>query len=349
MMAKRNMKRFIAIALGTTMAVGSTMTAFAADLGGDGDDTTTSEQGVAEGEGQYEGGELKYPELQVSLPTIPAGTYNYIADPNGLISKTTAEDGTIDKYENSTFTGSTGIFFLTSTADDGTKTYSENSAALSVTNENAQDIDVSVKLEQKQAGDPSIQFAESATFESDDTANKLYLAITDGEAQDPNIAALSANGVATVKTKVEGVAENYEPAYSEQNGYSYEKKADDELVDWNDCSFNLTGAINTAAKWGDDVAFPTIKVTWSYAEHRDSALSSDTISQAANTVTVTDATVTGVKLVKANGSEVACSSGTHYTFKNGVLSITASLLGNNVGGKLKVTLDTGITEEIAIQ
>lgn len=341
----RNLKKFTAIALVATMAIGSTMTVFATDV----DDTTTaSTETSSDGSGSYEGGEMKYPTLSVTLPTIPAGTYDYVADPNELIDKTKGDDGSAAKDSNSTYTGTTGIYFLTSTADDGKKTYTQDSAALSLTNENAQDIDVTVKLEQKTAGDAIIKYADSATFEAEDKENKLYLAITDGAAQNPKVAALSASNAATITTTVEGVEENFEAGYnSTDSKYEYTLKDEADLVDWNDCSFNMTGALNKGATWGDNVTFPEIKVTWSYAEHRDSALSSATISKTSNTVTVTGATVTGVKLVKANGSEVTLT--TQYSFTNGTLAVNADMLGANVGGTIKVTLSTGVTEDLAIQ
>lgn len=333
-MSKKNLKRFAAVTLAATMAFGSAMTVFAEGEG-------TPATGVAEGSGSYEGGEMKYPALSVTLPTIPAGTYDYIADPNGLIAATSNE-----KYANATFSGTTGIFFETS-AD----TYSEKSAAQTVTNENAQDLDVTVKLEQKTAGDSIIQYAESATFEDTDMANKLYLAVTDDAATNANVAALSANGAAVVKTTVAGVPGNYDPGYNSTDGkYEYTKKTTG-LADWNDCSFILTGAINKNATWGDNVTFPAIKVTWSYKEHKDSVLDKTTISGSANTIVVDEGiTVTKVVLVKKDStSETAMTSGTHYTFASGTLKVTASLLSNNVGGKLKVTLSNGDVEEITIQ
>ena len=263
----KNFKKYTAIAVAATMTIGSAMTVFAGDV----------TPGVSEGEGSYEGGEMKYPTLTVTLPTIPAGTYDYIADPNGLIAATSGE-----KYANSTFTGDTGVFFLTSTADDGSKTYTENSEAQALTNENAQDIDVTVKLEQMAAGDSSIKYADSADFEDTDKENKLYLAITDGAATDPTVAALAGTGAATIKTMIAGVPENYEPGYVAGTGYAYTKKAEADLADWNDCSFALTGALNKNATWGDDMEFPSIKVTWSYAEHSDSYLSTSEISSASN-------------------------------------------------------------------
>ncbi len=330
----KNFKKYTAIAVAATMTIGSAMTVFAGDV----------TPGVSEGEGSYEGGEMKYPTLTVTLPTIPAGTYDYIADPNGLIAATSGE-----KYANSTFTGDTGVFFLTSTADDGSKTYTENSKAQELTNENAQDIDVTVKLEQMAAGDSSIKYADSADFEDTDKENKLYLAITDGAATDPTVAALAGTGAATIKTMIAGVPENYEPGYVAGTGYAYTKKAEADLADWNDCSFALTGALNKNATWGDDMEFPSIKVTWSYAEHRDSALSSATISKTSNTLTVTGATVKGVTLVKGDGTSVKCTAGTNYTFTNGTLTVQATMLGNNVGGKLRIELSTGVTEEVTIQ
>ena len=202
----KNFKKYTAIAVAATMTIGSAMTVFAGDV----------TPGVSEGEGSYEGGEMKYPTLTVTLPTIPAGTYDYIADPNGLIAATSGE-----KYANSTFTGDTGVFFLTSTADDGSKTYTENSKAQALTNENAQDIDVTVKLEQMAAGDSSIKYADSADFEDTDKENKLYLAITDGAATDPTVATLTSTGAATIKTMIAGVPENYEPGYVAGTGYAY--------------------------------------------------------------------------------------------------------------------------------
>lgn len=336
-MYKENLKKLAAITLAATMVFGGTLTAFAEGEG----DVPASTPGVAEGEGSYEGGEMKYPTLSVTLPTIPAGTYDYIADPNGLIAATSNE-----KYTGATFNGDTGIFFETA-AD----TYSEKSAAQTVTNENAQDIDVTVKLEQKTAGDAIIKYAESAAFEDDDNENKLYLAVTDDAATDPKVAALSASGAATVTTTVAGVPGNYEAGYDATKGYGYVLKDEADLTDWNDCSFILTGAVNTNATWGDDVTFPTIKVTWSYKEHKDSALDKTTISGAANIITVNDGVdVTAVALIKkGTTTETAMKKDTNWTFTDGKLTVPTNLLNNNVGGKLKVTLSNGTTEEVEIQ
>lgn len=337
-MSMKNLKRFAAIALAGTMVIGSAMTVFATDTAG-----------VAEGTGSYEGGEMKYPTLTVTLPTIPAGTYDYIADPNGLIAATSNE-----KYTGATFesaeNGATGVFFLT---DNTTKNYTHKSAAQKVTNENAQDIDVAVKLEQKTAGDAIIKYANNATFDSGDKENKLYLAITDDAATDANVAALTANGAAVVKTTVAGVPGNYEPGYDTTDGYAYTKKDEADLIDWNECSFILTGAVNTNATWGDNVTFPTIKVTWSVKEHTDSVLSATTVSATNGKLTVNEGvTVTKVTLVQTSGNRITAKAGTHYTFSNRTLSFQGTMLSGNVGGSLEIEYEVGgstKTENVTIQ
>ena len=170
-------------------------------------------------------------------------------------------------YADSTFTGSTGVFFLTTpkTEESGSKNlYTEKSAAQSVTNENAQDIDVTVKLEQKTAGSEGVAYSNTATFETSDTANKLYLAVTDDAESNAKVSALSATTAATVSATVSGKPANYKPAYDSTKGYGYvlKTKAEngDQDLTWNSCSFILTGALNKNATWGDDVTFPAIKV-----------------------------------------------------------------------------------------
>lgn len=324
-MSKKNLKGFVAVTLAATMAFGGAMTVFA-------------DAGEAEGTGSYEGGEMKYPTISVTLPTIPAGTYDYIADPNGLITATSNT-----KYSGATFTDTTGVFFLT---DPTGKTYTNKSAAQEVVNQNAQDIDVTVKVEQKTAGDSFIKYADSATFDSDDTENKLYLAVTDDAATDPKVSVLQETAAATLTTTVAGIPGNYEAGYTQADGYKYVLKTSG-LTDWNKCSYKLTGAVNKNATWGDNVTFPAIKVTWSVKEHTDSALSALTVSTTNNSLTVTGATVESVTLIQASGTRVAMTAGKHYTFADGRLTFLAGLSGN-AGGSLEIELSTG-TEIVTIQ
>lgn len=331
-MSKRDFKKFVAAALATTMVFGSAITAFA--------------DNSAVGEGSYEGGEIKYPILQVTLPTIPEDAYDYIADPNGLIDLTDAAH-----YEGATFTGDTGIYFQ---ADSTKAAYSETSEALTVTNENAQDLDVTVKLEVSKKGDAIITYADSASFETEDTANKLYLAVGSVSGGDlAETVALSASGAATITTTVAGVPDNYEPKYVSGNGYTYEKKGD--ASGWNDCSFALTGALNKNAKWGDEVNFPEITVTWSYKEHTDGYVASTTISAANPTLTLAapeGVTVKSMVLYKASAPTTAVNLAVnnHYTVSNGKITMKADqITAWGAGSKITITYSDGHTDDITIQ
>ena len=339
-MSKKNYKRIVAAALAATMVFGSALTVYA-DPESQQDEGTP---GVSTGTGSYEGGELKYPTLSVTLPTIPEGTYDYIADPNGLIGLTDNA-----KYEDAEFTGDTGIYFETSD-----NTYSEKSAAQEVENQNAQDIDVTVKVEVTTPGDSSIQYASSATFADEDTTNGFYLAITDDAEESPKVAALSTSGVATLTTTVEGNPDNYQAGYSSDDGYGYTLKTaeDDSPLTWNKCSFILTGALNLNATWGDDIEFPEITITWSYKEHADASVTETAVSGSSNVVHYTvpeGVTVSKVEIVKTAGV-TTLSSGSHYTVNAaaGTINITASVLTNNKGNTLKVTFSNEATVELPI-
>lgn len=344
-MTKGTFKKFAALLVAGTMVIGSTVTAFAGD-------------GVADGEGSYEGGEMKYPVLSVTLPTIPTGAYNYIADPNGLIKATAAA-----AYEEAEFTGETGIFFKTTDADvegEDATTYTNKSRALTLKNENAQDIDVTIKLEEKTAGDDTIEYADSATFEEGDTAQKLFLAVTDDAASDAQISALG-ESAATLTTKVAGNPDNYKPNWDETNGYGYvldETKKDGEDYTWNDCSYILTGALNKAATWGDEVDFPTITVTWSFKEHVDGPVATPgSLSTEVTSTTISGlpdgATFTSIKMVKKDGTvSTSIASGTHYTFANNTFTIlpakVSAILNAEVVDRFELTFSDGTVVTIPV-
>lgn len=248
----RNFKTLTAVALAATMVMGSAMNVMA--VSGD----------AVESEGSYEGGAMKYPRLSVTLPTVAKADYDYIADPNNLIKDTVTASGDAARYKDSQFTGTSGIYFLTTPKDETNpkNIYSEKSAAKTVTNNNAQDIFVRVKLEQGSvAGDTDVTYAPSDTFT---TKNKeIYLAVTD----DTTTAALSSTAAAVVQKQVNGTKSNYKKAYDEDtDSYGYQLKDAADLADWQECSFYLTGALNTDpdVKWGDNVKFPSIQVTWAY-------------------------------------------------------------------------------------
>lgn len=331
MNAKR-IKKLLTVVLTTSMVVGCTVTAFA-------------DAGVGEGSGTYEGGEMKYPTLSVTLPTIPSGTYDYIADPNGLIAATSAAH-----YDEATFTGTSGIFFKTKDAEGSAKAeYTNKSKAQSVENNNAQDIDVTIKLEQKTAGSDIIKYADSATFEAADKENKLYLAVTDDAASDAKVAALGATTAATLTTTVAGVPGNYVENWDEDDGYSYVLKDEADLTDWNSCSYILTGALNTNATWGDAVTFPEIKVTWSFKEHTDAYVSSENIGASGVTLSLpTGVTISSVVLNKAADTNVTLTAGNTYNVSGTTLTLKDVLVTTYTGKTVTITYSDNHVDVLTI-
>lgn len=257
-MSKKNLKRFMALGLAATMSFGSIVTVFA-------DGTSATETGT----GTYEGKDGEIPAISVTLPTTLTGVYNYIADPNGLISKLGSNDERFGGTAADIDTDNKGILF-----NYDTNKYGSTSKKLEAINKSYKAVDVTVKLEQKTAGSAGIEYAENATFETTDTAKKIYLAVTDGEAT-PKTIALSADKAAVLTTVVPGKESNYTLKY-ENNKYVY--KENQSAAGWEKCGFALIGALNNNATWEDGITFPEIQVTWSYAEHVDATEAYGTVT-----------------------------------------------------------------------
>ena len=282
----RNLKKFLAMTLAATMVMGNSVMILAQDT------NSTS----VEGTGTYEGDELDYPVNSITLPTLEAATYSYLTDPNGLIEATQEA-----KYTDCSF-DSGKLWFLSAE-----KTYTKDSAAVKVTSENANAIDVSVKLEvsNKDSVSTGVGISSDKTFASDTNAN-LYFAIVDTDAtasKKADVPLTSMTEAVTMTKTIAGVPGNYELQY-DNSAYSYKKLAtgDTGFTDWNSFEFKLEGAINTAGTWDGITTLPTLKVTWSWADHKE-------------TPTVSFSTD---RLLTVNGLSE------DYTYVSAVLSYTAS-------------------------
>ncbi len=252
---RKNFKKLTALTLTVAMSMASTMTAFPAGTSASGD--------IGTGTGDYEGGEMQYPAISMTVPTSKDVTY--IADPNDLISSTLSGDAAANsQYAGYKFQGNTGIYFKTKTATSvasGDGVYSSTSEVFDIINESAQDVQVTVSLEQTQDASGDIAYSDTGTFQTTDKAKKIYLALTDGT----STKALSGDVKATLSKELKGQKDNYEPSYDSVGGeYAFQLKSGDPVKAWNKASYSLTGAVNKNATWKDDVGFPNIKVTYSW-------------------------------------------------------------------------------------
>ncbi|SCZ76070.1 hypothetical protein [Pseudobutyrivibrio xylanivorans] len=247
------LKRILAVAMATTMVLGMSMTALAADGDATGD-------GGANGTGTSEG-HVEQKHLNVVLPTAAETTFAYTMDPERLIQTTSG-----GKYEEETTfpeaAGDTGVYFLT-----GEKTYSNTSSDLEIINKSSADVkvDVKVKTEATAAG-TDITLA-TAALDGSETTPKLYLAAQVGEGAGKSTQILSATE-APVSRILAGNAGNYEIVVTTDSdgnkGYAYQQKKTG-LTAWKSLKFNITGAVTNKEITAETTA-PKIVVTWAFAE-----------------------------------------------------------------------------------
>lgn len=322
-----NYKKIFAVTLAATMVMGSSVVAFA------GEATTQPATDSTTGTGKLEG-TVDTDVFHVVLPTIEENdtTLAFTLDPEGLISKTSNA-----AYAGATFDEGT-LFFKNS----ATK-YSNTSNALTVQNKSSIDVDVTVTASVEAAG---IALTADKTF-ADDTSASMYLAILAGTDE----TAISENG-ATVTAQI-GAAPTgaYKYSYDATDGYQY--ILDDTFTgDFEDYSFQLTGASNAKGDWSAFTeAAPSVELTWTVAAHSDAYVSSTALSVGNESVTLAmpdGVTVSGVVNYKTDGTTVTLVSGTTYTVSGDTLTIKATVVANNPGAYLIVTYSDGHTDKLTI-
>lgn len=270
------MNRFgkvISFALVTTMVLGSSFTSFATDVSG---------EQIATGRGSTEG-HVGAPVLDVTLPTQAEGAFDYIMDPERLISATgharypytvwpDVEAGEPD----------TGVYFYQGKVGDEVdsfKKYGSTSIKTTVTNKSRTAIDITVKAERVVDDDHINDIDLVADLENVDEAS-LYLALEyDDKDEIPDSPIAILNETAAEKTVyVEGTPENY-TIDIKNNSYVYRMKtlsewaAGNEELDqddfddsWKSLDFNLAGAVTEGFTVDAEQTAPLIKVTWSWAD-----------------------------------------------------------------------------------
>lgn len=270
-------KKILATALCVSMVMSSTAV-FAADT------TTSTGTGNSTGAGKVEG-VLDKEVYSVTLPTVGANTYDFILDPQDLISQTSNA-----AYAGATFSGTTGMYFQTSTS-----TYSEKSAAQTVVNKSAVDIDLTmnVKVDLDSVAGISIEEAASLTSTTPSINLALVGTLNGGTEDDPVY--VGADGELSKTVKLDNDAADYSAAY-ETSKYVY-KNSGSSHAD-SQYEFYLTGAANKGAKvdWTDvKDKTPSITVTWSYAKHVEGPQVVVTKDDDAKTMTVSITSLTADK------------------------------------------------------
>lgn len=166
--------------------------------------------------------------------------------------------------------------------------------------------------------------------------------------------------------------ENYATVKADSSGvYLYIDGATAPTGGGDAAAFRYAGALSTAKTGWSNTELVSVKIKYDITavntsvydamkgdlvygyKGETSALSSMTVSAANRTLTVKEGvTVTKVTLVQATGNKIVATSGEHYTFSNGTLSLQAGMLSGNVGGSLEIEMKVGEktkTETVTIE
>lgn len=243
-------KKMLALVLATSMVMGSSLVAFAADTGS----ASVSGNGIVEGHVDKE-------VLEVILPTVPANrsAFEYTMDPERLIQDTDAgkyEEGTVfpDKEND------TGVYFLR--ADN---TYANTSETYQVVNKSSCNVSLKVEFKTEQNTAKDITLANDSTVSTSNLA-QLYLGMKVGDTT-----TTLTNADQNITKVIAGSPDNFSVAVKDGN-YVYQPKSGASV--WKAMNVSMAGAVGKADIASDTTA-PVVRVTWSY-EKAASGVSPDT-------------------------------------------------------------------------
>ena len=338
------LKRIMAAGLAATMVMSS-----GSVVGADNSSTITGG-----GNGTLEG-VVDTDVFNVVLPTVTTDTFNYIADPQGLIAKT-------DEAHYSGKTFSEGTLFFANAATDKKYDYSNQSDKLNAINKSSKKIKLSVaaKAVVGTSGDSDATLATDADSLSADSP-EVYLAITDGttsktlKADDEKLEQVLGGAPETA----------YEYKY-EGDKYSYGLKSDVSTCKFAEYSVYVKGEASEKG-WKEGTTLPSISVVWTaeFAGEGDavtietpeqtpatptSYVSATKISASSPSVTLTfpvGVTLSNVVLNKTDGTQ--STSSTIWSLSGNTFTVRDSILTGYIGATFKLTYSDGHEDVLTIE
>ncbi len=244
-------KKVLAVVLGTTLALGSSLTAFASS-----GDTWT-------GNGDVEGWVNKK-VITIDVPTDAATSLAFSLDPQGLAAATQGgKHGDVDIDANATV-----LFkYADATTDPEAKAkYGATSKSIALKNYSAIPVDLSVKVKVSDA--TGIKLVNSSTFGESKTAD-LYLAVVGNSGEEGAAAttALTAEDQTITKALDEAPAAAFVTEYDASEGYTFSLIDDEDdlaALTFSDYTFTVTGAANPNGDWSElTEAAPKLSIVYS--------------------------------------------------------------------------------------
>ena len=320
-------KQIVAMALSMSMAAGSSMMAFAADLNG-------ADEGT---------GEVQYVEksdvFNVVLPTDAGSTFDYLLDPEGLNKKTNG-----DRYNGKAFEDDKTVYFLHSdNTKYGNKDYTDTSDNITVTNKSTGAVALTVTA--KIAAADGVKMAADATMADD--AN-LYMALVGNDGSADTTKALTTEGV-ELSASIAADEDAYEVKWVAGTGDEpgkYEKQFTDaakesDYTGFKSYTFKLTGACkaNDAALTALKENPPKVDLTWSVKDFTltDAApsIATKTYSLPATAQAMDIVVSLGAGTLAAQGvADVQWKEGSNFSMMPGIEGFAATYANG------KITLNT---------
>lgn len=301
---KRGMKKLVAGILMATLLMGSTLAVNAEEVA----------EGSAPGAGAVEG-TVKTDIFEVDVPlTVAEGNasdFDFILDPEGLIAKTSNA-----AYADSVFEAG-NLFFKNGTNEESKTVYSNTSNAQTITNYSTIKVDVTVTA--TVADLAGVTVTADNTF-ADDTSASVYLALKSGD----TVAAIEETE-AELTTTLEAIDEDaYVYGYTEEDGYTYTRKSDDDLATAGIVApayeFAMTGACNSNGDWSELAdATPSVSVVWKVVPYVE-----------APAATAPSIATTSYTAVAGEALDVVVDLGTGDLAATGIASITFERDGSPV-------------------
>lgn len=345
-------KRFLAVLLAATLALGSSVTAFAGTVSS-GDVTKDPATGTMTGKSNLEG-LVDTDVFIVEVPTIPTKSpLDFIMDPQNLIEQTggakyATSNTNMDK-RNGISTDNisyNSLYFTNMTSANTVSGLSASSDALMIKNKGTNDVTVKMDAKVTQLGNISMSTNSNV---SQNTAPTLYLALTGEDvsgnnAQTAAVSKTEDDNLASISTRISGCDAAYEVSVNSANEYGYKLSSND--VDFDGYAFKLTGTCGGGAyaDWatiGKTMEKTPVKVdvTWNITTYVDPvapSLGSSTIAKPteANKAAFVDIdfgagalAAKGIKSITfVDGSDTKTLAADAYEVVNGQLKIKATHL-----------------------
>lgn len=329
----RKFKKAAAMGLAAAMLMGNATVAFATE-------------GGATGNGNYEGYVEETSVFSVEVPTDASATkgFDFFVDPNGLLAAT--DYARISGVTAADFEENATLFFERTpvAAAEGVEAvtkYGKDSESITFSNKSSYAVNVEVSAAVTGADGITLGAVTDET-----TAPTIYLAlVTPGE--NAAVATPITSTGAKVTGNIAGENSNFEVVYKEADesagteaGYYYVQKTasdDSPLAPWKTYSFNLTGACGGTWTAAQAEVEPRVTLTWKVTDPAAGPSVSGSLSTSNKTVSISGlgdgVTLKSASIIKTDETSVAMTSGTHYTFSAGRITILKDALVDNASYK----------------